>query len=128
MWACVCGCARVCASVRECASVCVGVGRSAWVCTGVCGYAQERECLWDEFSEFLLENRVSTSADFNMYPIRIFLFTYIINQLQHHLVLLFREFSLDNKYSELNKLGCISFIHTSSSKFTFWFPKCVYII
>ena len=27
---------------------------------------------WDEFSEFLLENRVPTSADFNTYPIRIF--------------------------------------------------------
>ena len=29
-------------------------------------------CLWDEFSEFLLENRVPTLADFNTYPIRIF--------------------------------------------------------
>ena len=29
--------------------------------------------VWDEFSEFLPENRVSTSADFNTYPIRIFL-------------------------------------------------------
>ena len=28
---------------------------------------------WDEFSEFLLENRVPTSADFNTYPIRIFI-------------------------------------------------------
>ena len=28
---------------------------------------------WDEFSEFLLENRVPTSADFNTYPIRILL-------------------------------------------------------
>ena len=27
---------------------------------------------WDEFSEFLLENRVPISADFNTYPIRIF--------------------------------------------------------
>ena len=27
---------------------------------------------WDEFSEFLLENRVPTSADFNTYPVRIF--------------------------------------------------------
>ena len=27
---------------------------------------------WDEFSEFLPENRVPTSADFNTYPIRIF--------------------------------------------------------
>ena len=28
--------------------------------------------VWDEFSEFLPENRVPTSADFNTYPIRIF--------------------------------------------------------
>ena len=27
---------------------------------------------WDEFSEFLLENRVPTSVDFNAFPIRIF--------------------------------------------------------
>ena len=32
---------------------------------------------WDEFSEFLLENRVPTSADFNMYPIRIFLICFL---------------------------------------------------
>ena len=41
------GCARVCVVVRSCARV------------------------WDKFSEFLLENRVPTSADFNMFPIRI---------------------------------------------------------
>ena len=28
--------------------------------------------VWDEFSEFLPENRVPTLADFNTYPIRIF--------------------------------------------------------
>ena len=28
--------------------------------------------MWDEFSEYLLENRFPTSADFNTYPIRIF--------------------------------------------------------
>ena len=28
--------------------------------------------VWDEFSEFLPENRVPTSADFNTYPIQIF--------------------------------------------------------
>ena len=88
----VCGCARVCGGVRECAHgcarVCVGVGGSAWVCgcvrrcarvcadvrgyaqlcTGVRGYVW----VWDVFSEFLLENRVPTSADFNTFPIRIF--------------------------------------------------------
>ena len=66
----------------------------AWVCKGVRGYVQGctvwagvrkcalvcvevrgclRVCVWDEFSEYLLENRVPTSADFNTYPIRIFL-------------------------------------------------------
>ena len=40
----------------------VGVFRCMWVC----GYA------WDEFSEYLLETRVLTSADFNTYPIQIF--------------------------------------------------------
>ena len=29
-------------------------------------------CVLDEFSEYLLETRVNTSADFNTYPIRIF--------------------------------------------------------
>ena len=33
--------------------------------------------VWNEFSEFLPENRVPTSADFNTYPIRIFFFQYI---------------------------------------------------
>ena len=32
-----------------------------------------RVCVLDEFSEYLLETRVNTSADFNTYPIRIFL-------------------------------------------------------
>ena len=87
------GSAWVCASVCGCAWVCVCVRGYARVCKGVCGYAQGcavwasvhkcaqvfvkvcgclRVCAWDEFSEYLLENRVSTSADFNTYPIRIF--------------------------------------------------------
>ena len=61
------GCARVCRGVRECvhwcARVCAGVGGSAWICMGV----------GDIFSEFLLENRVPISADFNTYPKRILL-------------------------------------------------------
>ena len=67
----------VCAVVRKCAQVytgmcgwtlvCVGVwGR---VCVGVCRCALVCACVWDEFSEFFLENRVPTSVDFNMYPI-----------------------------------------------------------
>ena len=70
----------MCAGMRECARVCMGVRGYARVCTGVCGCAQmcasvcvDMHALWDEFSEFLLENRVPTSADFNTYPIRIFI-------------------------------------------------------
>ena len=63
------GCAQVCASVHWCAMVCTGVCRSAWVSASV--------CVWDDFSEYLLENRVPTSADFNTYPIRIFNHNYL---------------------------------------------------
>ena len=71
------GFASVCggAGVRGCAQMCEDVHRYVWVCTGVrwCvrGYGWVYTCVWDEFSEFLLENRVPTSADFNTYPIRI---------------------------------------------------------
>ena len=53
-------------SVRECTQVCVEV------------HGCLRVCVWDEFSEYLLENRVPTSADFNTYPIRILLDSSII--------------------------------------------------
>ena len=49
-----------------------GVHGLAWVWAGVHGYALVCACVLDEFSEFLPENRVPTSADFNTYPIRIF--------------------------------------------------------
>ena len=74
----------MCGGMRECARVCAGVGGSAWVCVGVRGCARVCACvhrcawIWDVFSEFLLENRVPTSADFNTYPIRIFLMNLII--------------------------------------------------
>ena len=45
---------------------CVWKCSGVWVCTDMGG------CVWDEFSEYLLETRVLTSADFNTYPIRIF--------------------------------------------------------
>ena len=63
---------RVCISVRGCALVCgvvcrcVGAFRCMQVCKGV-------QVVCDEFSEYLLEIRVQTSADFNTYPIRIFI-------------------------------------------------------
>ena len=60
-------CARVCVSVcmgvLGCVQVWEGVHGYARVCTSVRGYAW----VWDVFSEFLLENRVPTSADFNTY-------------------------------------------------------------
>ena len=82
----VCGCGWVCTGVGRCSRVCVGVRgcagggvhRCAWVWEGVGrrgvrGCALVYACVWDEFSEFFLETRVLTSADFNIYPIRILL-------------------------------------------------------
>ena len=53
------GCVRVCAGLH-------GYGAS------VHGYELVCTFVLDEFSEFLPENRVPTSADFNMYPIQKF--------------------------------------------------------
>ena len=78
----------MCAGMHECAQVCAGVDGYAWVCVGMRGYMQVCagvhrcalvcagicmgvQCVRDEFSEFLLENRVPTSADYNTDPIRI---------------------------------------------------------
>ena len=67
----------VCMGVCECAQVCMGGPGCVWKCTHVCGYTWvcigKGDCVWDEFSEYLLETRVLTSADFNTYPTRIFL-------------------------------------------------------
>ena len=99
-------CAQVCASVRECARVCAGVHRCAQVCmdmygcaqvcTGVRGYVW----VWDVFSEFLLENRVPTSADFNTFPLRIFLF-HVLPQAQFA--------SLDTQNYHINTYFIISY-------------------
>ena len=77
----------MCMGVGGYAQVCSGVGGSARVCAGVHGYAWVCASVWDEFSEFLLENRVPTSADFNTYPIRIFLFELSIGLLSLLLLL-----------------------------------------
>ena len=66
------GCALVYAGVQVCRG---GPGRvwkcsGVWVCMGMGGR------VWDEFSEYLLETRVLTSADFNTYPIQIFISKY----------------------------------------------------
>ena len=79
------GCAWVCAGVCKCTYMYVGGCGCEWVGAGVCGMhgcvwkcAEVRRCLrvcvFDEFSEYLLETRFNTSADFNTYPMRIFLF------------------------------------------------------
>ena len=72
------GC-TVCAGVSGCVLVSAGVcgmPKCEWVCVEVCGSVRVSASLCsvlDEFSEYLLETRVNTSADFNTYPIRIFL-------------------------------------------------------
>ena len=69
------GCVPVSAGVWVCADVHRCVRSYARVCTGVGGCGRVWAgvtCVWDEFSEFLPENRVPTSTDFNTYPIRIF--------------------------------------------------------
>ena len=69
----VCRYVCVCVGMRRGVQVCIGVHKCALVCVKVCGCLGVRA--WDEFSEYLLENRVPTSADFNTYPIRIFYFS-----------------------------------------------------
>ena len=60
--------------------------RYAWVCgvyAGVCGCAWlgVSMCgwMWDEFSEYLLETRFLTSANYNTHPLRIFFFKFSTN-------------------------------------------------
>ena len=78
-------CYYYCTGMHGYARVCTGsVGVSAgmhgyvggcgcvWVWASVGGCLRLWAVVWDEFSEFLPENRVPTSADFNTYPIRIF--------------------------------------------------------
>ena len=62
-----------------------GVGRLVWGAgVGVCARTRVCEYVWDGFSEFLPENRVPTSADFNMYPIRILLLNSHILHYKHY--------------------------------------------
>ena len=83
---------QMCSGDRKCALVCAGVRRCARVCTGVRVYTSVRccarlylgvskcaqvcmcvcECVWDEFSEYLLETRFLTSANYSTHPLRIF--------------------------------------------------------
>ena len=55
-------CEREYAEVARCAQVCVSGHKCARVYTGVCGSAwvSASVCVWDGFSEYLLENRVPT--------------------------------------------------------------------
>ena len=75
-------CTWVFVGIHGCVRVCVGVQGCVRVCVGMCGclwYEQVCACVWDEFSEFLLETRVLISADFNMYPIWIFFFMTLVD-------------------------------------------------
>ena len=63
----VCGCLWVGAHVCGC----------VWVCADVCGCVRVCVGVWNEFSEYLLETWVLTSANFNVYPIQIFYYTYL---------------------------------------------------
>ena len=79
------GCVPVSAGVWVCADVHRCVRSYARVCTGVGGCGRVWAgvtCVWDEFSEFLPENRVPTSADFNTYPVRIFNLKYVKFKIQ----------------------------------------------
>ena len=51
-------------------AICTDVHGCVWKCAEVRGCL--RVCVLDEFSEYLLETRVNTSADFNTYPTQIF--------------------------------------------------------
>ena len=68
-------------------------------------------CVWDEFLEFLLENRVPTSADFNTYPIRIFhIYSHFI--LWTEIVSVAENVQIARKYITFSvtiKEGCVKF-------------------
>ena len=67
-----CFCEQVCMGVLWYTQVCRGGPGCVWKCSGVWVCMGMGGRVWDEFSEYLLETRVLTSADFNMYPIQIF--------------------------------------------------------
>ena len=75
----VCGCVQVCMGMPGCVGVGLGMCGSVQVCAYTHGCAQVWVCGWvlDEFSEYLLEAKVLTLADFNTYPIRFF--SYYLN-------------------------------------------------
>ena len=84
--------------IHGCVRVCLGVCGCGQVCAGVCGCGfsvSVRECVWvkrvyagvhewvgihgfvqEEFSEYLLETRFLTSANYNPHPLRILLFLF----------------------------------------------------
>ena len=59
--------------MHGCAQVCGGWPGGVWKYFDACEYTSVRMGIggyvWDEFSEYPLETRVLTSADFNTYPI-----------------------------------------------------------
>ena len=65
-----------CAWMCTCARVCVGMHDCAWMCADV--HRCLRVYVWGEFSEYLLETRVLTSADFTSYPSELSLLTFVM--------------------------------------------------
>ena len=80
----VCKCEWVCFGMHRCVGVGLGMCGSVQVCAYTHGCAQVWVWwwVWDEFSEYLLETRVLTSADFDTYPIRIFYRIIVFSSLQ----------------------------------------------
>ena len=56
-----------CAGVYKCSLLCAAMPGCKQVSICVC------MCVWDEFSEYLLETRFLTSANYDTHPLRIFL-------------------------------------------------------
>ena len=100
-------CVWVCVGVRRCAQVCAGVRRCARVCTGVRMYTSVCcarlylgvskcaqvcmcvcKCKWDELSEYLLETRFLTSANYSTHPLRILFYFPYYGLIMHYILLL----------------------------------------
>ena len=61
-----------CAGVYKCSLLCAAMPGCKQVSICVC------VCVWDEFSEYLLETRFLTSANYDTHPLRIFGLYYIL--------------------------------------------------
>ena len=83
--------------------------------------------VWDEFSEFLPENRVPTSADFNTYPIQIFYFSDEAHERTVSTDILFgvMKMAQEKRLSQNNPLKIIVMSATlNAEKFSQYFKNC----